>query len=487
MRGSAAAWGVAEVVMAAILSDPGLRMTCNKGVPITGVCEICDAEKLVPPSHRVIGEQDMLHTSPSAAKRIAITVAVVVAAGVGGYVVHDRLHASGSAQVPDAAAHSAPLAQPQMDQLAAPVALYPDGLLVQALEASKHPDDVMAAAAWAKAHPDLSGQAAITAVSSMPWDASVKSLTAFPQALLTLAADPVWMRKVGQEFAAHPRNVMQSTQRLRKMARNAGALRDSQHETVIVTGDVIRIDPVNPKVIYVPTYNPAIVYGTWPYRAYPPVYAPVALGFAFGAGVTFGVGVALQTTLWSSVNWNTGAIAINYSEVNIGSTSTDINVNYNETTINQTTINQTNETTISHASEEVHSNEVNYSETTHTTDIGAGTPEELAQPTHAPDHQDSAHEHSAPAADDDGIPEHQDANETEVPAPQAHSSSHHQPEAHTHHAPEPQDNADAPAEYEHEHAPEHAPEHEHAVEHEVTREESGGDQGGGGGGGDEQE
>lgn len=238
----------------------------------------------------------------------------------------------------------------EVDQLTSPVALFPDGLLVQVLVASRYSSDVLAAAAWSKANPGLKGQAAIAAVAARPWDASVKSLCAFPQALQMLAADPAWMRKLGHEFAASPADVMQSTQRLRKMASTAGTLRSGTQQRVVVERETIRIVPVDPKVVYVPTYNPAVVYGAWPYAAWPPVYAPVAVGVVVAAGIGFRSGVVLTTGLWTDVNWSSGNIVMNYSEVNLTSTettiniredSTNVNVNSGETAIHEDTLDRT--------------------------------------------------------------------------------------------------------------------------------------------------
>jgi len=227
------------------------------------------------------------------------------------------------------ATQSRTMSASQLDQLLAPVALYPDGLLAQILVASKYPDAVASAAAWTKTHPDLAGQAAVKAASTKTWDASVKSLTAFPAALQMMAANPSWLRNLSQQFQANPASVMQSTQRLRKMAMTAKTLKSGEQQTVVAQGDIIKIVPANPKVIYVPTYNPTVVYGAWPYRDYPPGYGYVPVGHVGVSGIGFSIGVALTTPLWSSVNWGARNIVVNYGDVNLGRAGDVTNINYN--------------------------------------------------------------------------------------------------------------------------------------------------------------
>lgn len=213
----------------------------------------------------------------------------------------------------------------QLDSLTAPIALYPDALLAQVLMASTYPQDVPAAAAWSKANPNLKGDDAVKAVGAEPWDPSVQSLVAFPQVLATMASKPDWVAQLGNAFLSQPNDVMDSVQRLRKQAQQAGNLQTNQQQKVVVEQSTIQIVPVNPQVVYVPTYNPTVVYGTWPYPAYPPVYVPPPPGYAvasgLAAGLAFGVGVAITSSLWSNVNWNNHSVNINVNQYN------NINVN----------------------------------------------------------------------------------------------------------------------------------------------------------------
>ncbi|MDK1686381.1 DUF3300 domain-containing protein [Cronobacter malonaticus] len=214
----------------------------------------------------------------------------------------------------------------QIDQWVAPIALYPDALLSQILMASTYPMNMVQAAQWSQDHPTLQGDAAIQAVAGQPWDASVKSLVAFPQLMSLLGQNPPWIQNLGDAFLAQPDDVMASVQRLRALAQQTGALTTSPQQKVTTvtktappvspekTGSaprsttVIEIEPATPNVIYVPTYNPATVYGSWPNAAYPPVYLPPTPGEQFGnsfvRGLGYSLGVATTYALFSAIDWD---------------------------------------------------------------------------------------------------------------------------------------------------------------------------------------
>ncbi|WP_345810940.1 DUF3300 domain-containing protein [Paraburkholderia sp. PREW-6R] len=227
----------------------------------------------------------------------------------------------------------------QLDSLSAPIALYPDALLAQVLMASTFPQDVQAAAAWSKANPKLQGDAAVKAVASEPWDPSVQSLVAFPQVLATMASKPDWVSQLGNAFLAQPNDVMDSVQRLRKQAQSAGNLKTNTQQKVVVEQSTIQIVPANPQVVYVPTYNPTVVYGAWPYPAYPPVYVPPPPGYAiatgFATGLAFGAGVAVANSLWGGFNWNTHDVNINVNRYNSINVNNRLDVNSNTTSWNR--------------------------------------------------------------------------------------------------------------------------------------------------------
>src|SRR5688572_3503465 len=174
----------------------------------------------------------------------------------------------------------------ELDQMMAPMALYPDSLLAQVLMASTYPGDVADAVKWAKAHPDAKGDDAVRQVASQSWDPSVQSLVAFPQVLDLLGKDPAWVQRMGDAFLAQPEAVMDSVQRLRRQAQSAGNLTSNEQlkistepaagatTTVAPAESTIIIESADPQVVYVPAYNPTTVYGPWPYPSYPPYYYP---------------------------------------------------------------------------------------------------------------------------------------------------------------------------------------------------------------------
>lgn len=235
------------------------------------------------------------------------------------------------------AQNAAALSGQQLDALTAPIALYPDALLAQVLMAATFPQDVEAAAAWSKANPNLKGDDAVKAVASQPWDPSVQSLVAFPQVLATMASKPDWVQQIGNAFLAQPNDVMDSVQRLRVQAQKAGNLKSNEQQKVVVqpatstTTQTIVIEPANPQVVYVPTYNPTVVYGAWPYPAYPPVYMPPPPGYAiatgFVSGLAFGAGVAVANSLWGGFNWGAHDVNINVNRYNNINVNNRINAN----------------------------------------------------------------------------------------------------------------------------------------------------------------
>nr|WP_244816096.1 DUF3300 domain-containing protein [Caballeronia sp. Lep1P3] len=236
------------------------------------------------------------------------------------------LHAPpAKAQAQTSAAAAQKLSDQQLDALLAPIALYPDALLAQVLMASTYPQDVEAAAQWSKANASVKGDDAVKAVQSQPWDPSVQSLVAFPQALATMASKPDWMTQLGNAFIAQSGDVMDSVQRLRRSAQSAGNLKTTEQQKVVVEQSTIQIVPANPQVVYVPTYNPTVVYGAWPYPAYPPVYVPPPPGYAiatgFATGLAFGAGIAVANSLWGNCDWNHHDVNINVNRYN------NINVN----------------------------------------------------------------------------------------------------------------------------------------------------------------
>ena len=162
--------------------------------------------------------------------------------------------------------------QEELDQILAPIALYPDSLVAQILMASTYPLEVVQADRFAKQNASLKGEALTKALESQSWDPSVKSLVNFPQVLTMMSEKLDWTQKLGDAFLAQQKPVMDTIQSLRAKAQAAGNLKTTKEQTVIVEEKIIKIEPASPQVIYVPTYNPTVVYGAWPYPAYPPYY-----------------------------------------------------------------------------------------------------------------------------------------------------------------------------------------------------------------------
>jgi len=230
--------------------------------------------------------------------------------------------------------------QEELDQMLAPIALYPDSLLSQVLMACTYPSEVAEAAKWSKANPKQKGDAAVTAVQDKAWDNSVKSLVAFPQALATMAEKPEWVQRVGDAFLAQPNDVMDSVQRLRAAAQKSGNLESNEQQKVIVEQvpqtqqTVIKIEPASPQVVYVPAYNPTVVYGSWWYPSYPPVYMPPPPGYVVGSallsGIAFGVGVGITNALWGDCDWGHGDIDIDIDRHNNINVNKKLEVNQNK-------------------------------------------------------------------------------------------------------------------------------------------------------------
>ena len=196
----------------------------------------------------------------------------------------------------------------QLDQMLAPIALYPDSLLSQVLMAATYPLEVVQAARWSRANPNLKGQDAVRAVEPMDWDPSVKSLVAFPQILYRLDEQLDWTQRLGEAFIVQEPQVMESIQGLRQRAAAAGNLGSSAEMRVSRQGGDIVIEPPGPQAVYVPYYNPAIVYGTWWWPAYPPVYWGPPAGYYAGPGYWpgffWGSGIAISAGFfYGHFNW----------------------------------------------------------------------------------------------------------------------------------------------------------------------------------------
>jgi hypothetical protein len=185
--------------------------------------------------------------------------------------------------------------------------------------ASTYPLEVVQADRWAKQNKDMKGDALTMALEAQPWDPSVKSLVNFPQVLAMMSEKLDWTTKLGDAFLAQQKDVMDTIQSLRKKAEAGGNLKTTKEQKVIVEEETksIIIEPADPQVVYVPAYNPTVVYGAWPYPAYPPYsyyppgYVPGAALFSFGMGVATG---AAWGYAWGNCNWGHGDVNVNVNQ-----------------------------------------------------------------------------------------------------------------------------------------------------------------------------
>ena len=219
------------------------------------------------------------------------------------------------------------ITQEELDTALAPIALYPDPLLAQLLMASTYPEQVKEAAAWSKAHPSLKGDEALKAVEKRPWDPSVASLVAFPQVLDMMGQKPEWVQSLGELFLADPDAVMSTIQTLRKKAYDAGKLKESKEQKVIVKQEnaptqeqnqtvIIEIQPADPQVVYIPIYDPGAIFGPWWYPTPPFFYHPPHYHHPFAEIIGWGAAIIVSHALWSHWDWHHHDININVNHFN---------------------------------------------------------------------------------------------------------------------------------------------------------------------------
>jgi hypothetical protein len=232
--------------------------------------------------------------------------------------------AAWSQEPPPAPAPSAPLlTAQQLDDLVAPIALYPDPLVSEVLAASTYPLEISEAYEWVQQHPKWKPSKLMDEAKKQPWDPSVQGLVAFPQVLQRLAGDISWTTPLGNAFLAQQTDVMAAIQRMRAQAQANGKLQSNPQETVATENQngqsAITIEPANPDVWYVPDYNPEFVWGPPVYGYYPPLlYPAVGIGFGWGPGINLGLyfggwgGWGWGGWGWTP-NWYGGGIFVDHS------------------------------------------------------------------------------------------------------------------------------------------------------------------------------
>src|SRR6266446_2430410 len=239
------------------------------------------------------------------------------------------------------------LASGELDSLVAPIALYPDPLLAQTLAASTYPLEIIQLQQWMDRNKELKGKALADAVAKQPWDPSIQALVEFPDVVQRMAGNIQWTTDLGNAFLAQQSDVMDAVQRMRGKAQGKGALKTSAQQTVqtqAVDGgkQVITIQQPNPDVVYVPSYDPAVVYGPPPpaYPYYPYTYP----GYVPGTALAWGAGIALGAAAWGAwggggwgwnCGWGHGNVNVNVNNKYVNNYNKNVNKNFNQANFNK--------------------------------------------------------------------------------------------------------------------------------------------------------
>ena len=219
--------------------------------------------------------------------------------------------ASACASVPASSSQEPWFSQAEIDQMLAPVALYPDSVLSHVLIAATYPLEVVQAARWSRENPGLDGEVAVAAVEYQDWDPSVKALVAFPELLRRMDDDIAWTQRLGDAFLVQEADVVASIQHLRDQAYASGHLRSNEHVRVVRETKVIYIEPVRTRTVYVPYYDPRVVYGSWHWSAYPPVYWHHPPRYVSGVSFYWGPAYRIAPTFYfSSFHWSRKQVVV---------------------------------------------------------------------------------------------------------------------------------------------------------------------------------
>ncbi|HSZ62984.1 MAG TPA: DUF3300 domain-containing protein [Terriglobales bacterium] len=216
------------------------------------------------------------------------------------FAFHSSLQSSAPAEE-----QAATIPPGELDSLVAPIALYPDPLLSQTLVAATYPLEIIQLQQWLGKNSNLKDQALADAVKKQDWDPSIQSMAALPDLVKQLADNIKWTTDLGNAFLAQQSDVMDAVQRMRKKAKDGGNLKSSEQQKVetkvVESKQVIVIEQASPEVIYVPSYNPTVVYGA-PVYPYPPIAYPPPGYYAAGMAISFGIGIAMGAA-WGGGGW----------------------------------------------------------------------------------------------------------------------------------------------------------------------------------------
>lgn len=227
----------------------------------------------------------------------------------------------------------------QLDSLVAPIALYPDPLLAQVLAASTYPLEIVQLQQWLATHSGLKDKALVDAVGKEDWDPSIQAMAALPDVVKQLADNIKWTTDLGNAFLAQQNEVMEAVQRMRLKAKNAGNLKSTEQQKVetkvVENKTVVVIEQAQPQVIYVPSYNPTVVYGA-PVYPYPAIAYPPAGAYVAGMAISFGIGMAMGAAWGGGWGYHCGWGGGGNNTININRNNTYVN-NANRTNVNRPT------------------------------------------------------------------------------------------------------------------------------------------------------
>jgi uncharacterized protein DUF3300 len=244
-------------------------------------------------------------------------------------------------------APSVKLSPQELQRLVAPIALYPDALVAQVLAASTFPDEIVEADRWINSHSNLNGKELGNEVNKQSWDPSVKALTQFPSVLENMDKNLSWTSSLGDAYANQPQDVTDAVQTMRQEARKAGHLNSNEQENVTTQGNTVIIQPADPEVVYVPAYDPWLVYGASivPYPGWYPVpgifFGGPEISFGVGFGIGFFGGVGWGWDHWG-YDWHRRSVIYNHNTYTSHSRTIVNRNNFNHASFNHTNFNRGN-------------------------------------------------------------------------------------------------------------------------------------------------